>query len=53
VSNVQPVSGPPSLVVAAVDAVRQWRYAPYMHEGQPEAFTAEITVDFALSNNGK
>lgn len=53
VSNVQPVSGPPSLVVAAVDAVRQWRYAPYMHEGEPEAFTAEITVDFALSNNGK
>jgi TonB family protein len=53
VSNVQPVSGPPSLVVAAVDAVRQWRYAPYMHEGQPEAFSAEITVDVALSNNGK
>jgi TonB family protein len=53
VSNVQPVSGPPSLVMAAVDAVRQWRYAPYMHEGQPEAFTAEITVDFALSNNGR
>jgi TonB family protein len=53
VSSVQPVSGPPLLVVAAVDAVRQWRYAPYMHEGQPEAFTAEITVDFALSNNGK
>ena len=53
VSSVQPVSGPPSLVVAAVDAVRQWRYAPYMHEGQPEAFTAEITVDFALTNNSR
>jgi outer membrane biosynthesis protein TonB len=36
--------------MAAVDAVRQWRYAPYLRNGEAEEFTAQITVDFALTN---
>jgi len=53
VSEVHPVSGPPALVMAAVDAVRQWRYAPYIQGGEPQGFTAEITMDFALTNGTK
>jgi protein TonB len=42
-------SGPPMLVKAAVDAVRQWRYRPYLLNGEPIEVETEITVNFVLS----
>ncbi|HKW88206.1 MAG TPA: energy transducer TonB [Candidatus Acidoferrales bacterium] len=35
VQDLQVVSGPPLLMRAAMDAVRQWRYSPFLLNGQP------------------
>jgi periplasmic protein TonB len=40
------VSGPPLLVPAARDAVSQWRYRPYLLNGQPVEVETFITVSF-------
>ncbi len=50
IENVQVVSGPPMLAQAAVNAVRQWRYKPYMLNGQPTEVETMITVNFKLGN---
>lgn len=44
------VSGDPLLVKAALKAVKQWKYQPYLLEGKPVEVDTEITVNFALSN---
>lgn len=49
VTHVQPLSGPPALVSAAVDAVRQWRYKPTMLDGQPVETQEDIAIAFRLS----
>jgi TonB family protein len=43
------VSGPPLLAKAAEDAVRQWRYQPYLYGGHPVAFDIRIQVNFTLT----
>ena len=50
IKNLQLVSGHPMLVPAAVDAVKQWRYKPYLLNGQPVEVETTITVIFALSS---
>ncbi len=49
IENLQVVSGHPMLVRAAVDAVRQWRYRPYVLNGEPVDVETEVTVNFVLS----
>ena len=34
---------------AAIDAVRQWQYAPLLLNGKPERFILTVTVNFSLS----
>ena len=48
VVSVEPISGPQELVAAAVSAVRQWRYRPYVISGQAAEVDTEIAVNFAL-----
>jgi TonB family protein len=48
VDSLQMVSGDPLLAQAAADAVKQWRYKPYSHNGDPVEFQTRITVDFKL-----
>jgi protein TonB len=43
------VSGPPMLTPAALDAVRQWRYRPYLLNGEPTAVETTINVNFSLA----
>jgi protein TonB len=43
------VSGPPLLVPAAREAVRHWRYAPTLLEGEPVAVVSQVDVSFTLS----
>ena len=43
------ISAPAALVSAAMDAVRQWRYKPYLVDGQPVEVEAAIQVNFVLS----
>jgi TonB family protein len=48
VTNLQVVSGPPMLRQAAVDAVKNWAYRPYMLNNQPTEVQTTINVDFNL-----
>jgi TonB family protein len=41
-------TGDPILARAALDAVQQWQYQPFMLNGKPIARTTEITVNFKL-----
>jgi periplasmic protein TonB len=42
------MSGPPLLVRAAMDAVRQWRYQPTLLNGEPVEVDTTISVIFSL-----
>lgn len=48
VKELRPVSGPDLLVEAATDAVRWWRFQPYMVNGRPVAVETTIEVDFQM-----
>jgi len=48
IENLQLVSGHPLLVRAALDAVSQWRFRPYVLNGQPIEVETEITINFIL-----
>lgn len=48
IRDLRVISGHPMLVRAAVDAVRQWRYRPYILNGQPVEVETQISVNFTL-----
>lgn len=48
VANIQVVSGHPSLVPASIEAVKQWKYKPYLVEGNPVEVETQVTVNFTL-----
>jgi protein TonB len=43
------VSGHPMLAPAAIDAVKQWKYKPYLLNGEPVEVDTEVQVNFTLS----
>jgi periplasmic protein TonB len=49
IENLQVLAGHPMLVRAAIDAVRQWRYRPYILNGEPIKVETQVTVNFVLS----
>ena len=49
VKDVRIESGLPILAQAAIDAVRQWRYKPYLIDGEPVEVDSRITINFTLS----
>jgi protein TonB len=49
VVDLEVMSGPIELVVSAVNAVRKWKYRPYLLMGEPVAVQTEIVVNYALS----
>ena len=46
IEGVQVLSGPKILAPSAVDAVKTWKYRPYMLDGQPVSVETNITVVF-------
>lgn len=50
IENLQLVSGHPMLVPEAIAAVKQWRYKPYLLNGQPVEVETTITVIFSLTS---
>jgi TonB family protein len=46
VIDVRPISGPEELTPAAVDAVKWWRFRPYLLNGEPAKVTTRLAVDF-------
>jgi TonB family protein len=49
--DVKVVSGHTMLAQAAIDAVRQWRYRPYLLNGKPVRMQTKITVNFKMPRN--
>jgi protein TonB len=49
IENLRLTSGHPMLAQAALDAVRQWRYRPYLLNREPVEVDTEITVNFNLA----
>jgi protein TonB len=49
IQNLQLVSGHPMLVQSALDAVKQWKYKPYLLNGEPVEVDTEVAVNFTLS----
>jgi TonB family protein len=46
IEGIQVLSGPKLLAPAAVDAVKTWKYKPYMLDGQPVAVETNVTIVF-------
>jgi protein TonB len=51
VQDVRVESGLPILAQAAIDAVKQWRYKPYLLNGEPVEVASRITINFTLSTS--
>jgi len=43
------LSGPPLLTQAAIDAVSQWEYKPFLLNGQPTRVVTTVEINFALN----
>jgi protein TonB len=50
VINLQAVSGPAMLQQSALDAVKSWKYRPYLLNNQPVEFETTINVIFLLDD---
>jgi TonB family protein len=48
ITAVKIVKGEPLLTKAASDAVKQWKYKPYLLNGEPVEIQTQITVNFKL-----
>ncbi len=53
IEQLEYVSGPPMLVKSAMDAVRQWRYKPYLLNGDPVEVETTINVAEQRGNQRK
>jgi protein TonB len=46
IKNLSVISGPEMLRTAATEAVQNWRYKPYLLNGEPTEVDTQITVNF-------
>lgn len=51
VRDVRVESGLPLLAQAAIEAVKQWRYKPYLLNGEPVEVDSHVTINFTLSQS--
>jgi periplasmic protein TonB len=51
IEDLRVVSGHPMLVKAAIDAVSQWHYRPYILNGDAVEVDTQITVNFTLGGS--
>jgi len=49
IENLQLISGHPMLAPAAIEAVKQWKYRPYLLNGEPVEVETQVQVNFTLS----
>jgi periplasmic protein TonB len=49
VSKIELISGDQMLAPAAIEAVRQWKYKPYLLNGNPVEVDTTVQVNFTLS----
>lgn len=48
IENLRVISGPPMLQQAALDAVKQWQYRPYLLNGEPVEVETTVNVVFKM-----
>jgi len=48
IKNLTAISGPEMLKSAAIEAVQNWRYKPYLLNGEPTEVDTQITVNFSF-----
>jgi len=48
ITDVKTLSGDQQLTRAATDAVKQWKYKPYLLNGEPVEIQTQITINFSL-----
>lgn len=53
VLNLKVDSGPRELQQSALDAVRQWKYKPYLLNGEPVEVMTKININYTLEKNKK
>jgi protein TonB len=51
VIDVAPVSGPSELIQSASDAVKQWKFKPYLLNGQAVVVETQILINFSLAGS--
>jgi TonB family protein len=51
IESLSLISGHPMLAPAAIEAVKQWKYKPYLLNGQPVKVETQIVVTFSLSGS--
>ena len=51
VDEVARISGPPTLVPAAIEAVKQWKYSPYVKDGVAISVVSTVRLNFSLEEN--
>jgi protein TonB len=51
IEDLKVISGPPMLTASAIDAVKRWRYKPYLLNGDPTEVDTTITVNFTFGGN--
>jgi protein TonB len=51
VDSITTISGPAMLRQAAIDAVSQWVYKPFLLNSKPVPVITEVEVNFALVDN--
>jgi protein TonB len=49
IQNLRLISGHPMLAPAAIEAIKQWKYKPYILNGEPVEVETTITFNFTLS----
>jgi periplasmic protein TonB len=49
IENLQLISGHPMLAPAAIEAVKQWKYKPYLLNGDPVEVETQVQVNFTLA----
>jgi protein TonB len=49
VEDLRVISGHPLLLSAAIEAVKQWRYKPYMVGGERVPVSTQVEISFSLS----
>ncbi|MGC2502646.1 MAG: energy transducer TonB, partial [Silvibacterium sp.] len=48
IQDLRVISGPPMLQQAALEAVKTWRYRPYLLSGEPVEVETQVNVIFTL-----
>ena len=51
VGDVKVLDGPPTLAQSAVEAVKLWRYSPFVLDGKPVKTDIKISVDFKFPSD--